>query len=82
VFGSRKSRSRVFTLATVITIVSGVYLIGVSAAAHRDFGAMRDLPAACGWMPLVSAILLIALARYSGPHEIRDTMWAFVDVEA
>ncbi len=82
VFGSRKSLTRVFVLAAVITIMGAIYLIGVTAAAHLDFGVIRELPTACGWMPLVSAIALIALARTSGPYEIRDTLWAFVDVEA
>jgi hypothetical protein len=82
VFGSRKSLPRVFMYATLITIVGFVYLIGVAAMARLNLNVISEPAAACGWMPLVSAIVLIAVARTSGPHEIRDTLWAFVDVDA
>jgi hypothetical protein len=82
VFGSRKSLARVGLLAALIAVVGTVYLMGITAAAHQDFGDISASVIAWGWMPLVSAILLIAFARLSGPQEIRDTLWAFIDVEA
>jgi ATP-dependent Clp protease ATP-binding subunit ClpC len=82
VFGSRKSLARVFMLDALIAVIAMLYVMGVAAVARWDFGIALDAARLSGWMPVLSAIAVLILARMSGPTEIRDTIWALLDISS
>jgi ATP-dependent Clp protease ATP-binding subunit ClpC len=80
VFGSRKSLGRVLILDCLIAGIATLYVMGVAAVARLDIGVALDAARLSGWMPVLSAIAVMILARMSGPTEIRDTIWALLDI--
>jgi hypothetical protein len=81
VFGSRKSMTRALLLDLVIAATMITYILAVAAAAGVG---LTSLTAGNPWIwfAAVFAIMALALARLSGPAEIRDTLWALLDVES
>jgi hypothetical protein len=80
VFGSRKSLARVFMLDALIAVIGMFYVMGVAAMARLEFGIALADPRLSVWMPVLGAIAVMILARMSGPTEIRDTIWALLDI--
>jgi hypothetical protein len=82
VFGSRKSLVRVFMLDALIAGIAMVYVMGVAAVTRLDFGVALDAARSWGWLPLLSALAAMILARMSGPTEIRDAIWALLEISS
>jgi ATP-dependent Clp protease ATP-binding subunit ClpC len=79
-FGSRRSAGRVLLFSAVIAIVAHVYLMGVAVVARSDFRAVLDANRWGGTIGLTAAVVLLAIAYFTGRDTIRDTQWAQLDV--
>jgi ATP-dependent Clp protease ATP-binding subunit ClpC len=80
-FGSRKSLGRVSALDVLIGLLAAFFLFGVAAVTRWDTTAASTALPMCGVVGIFAALAFLALARLSGPSEIRDTHWALLDIE-
>jgi hypothetical protein len=80
-FGSRKSLLRVFMLGVLTTATAAVYLAIITFATRLSFGATLQAAGTIAWMSVAGTIALVSLARLSGSGEIRDTLWALLDIK-
>jgi DNA-binding MarR family transcriptional regulator len=79
-FGSRKSLVRVLSLGVLTTATAAVYLAVITLATHLSLGAAFRAAGTIAWMSVLGTIALATLARLSGSSEIRDTLWALLDI--
>ena len=79
VFGSRKSRLRSASLAMLMGLA--VFLTGVSfvALGNGDVARASDF-IQLGVAGLFTTIFVLTIARQNGPIEIRDAIWACLDI--
>ncbi len=82
VFGSRKSRGIVILWAMLIAFVTMLSGVTFVALAEWDLAAAKQLA-----VPFCAAGLGIAIAAFftalmTGPTQIRDTLWACMDIDA
>ena len=82
VFGQRKSWRRLFVLQTLFGVVVIALGCGFAALAAWDLRQAREILIPSAATGIVAAIGAWVVARSSGPNEIRDAMWARLDVEA
>jgi len=81
VFGSRKSLRQVFLFDVLIALVALGSGLAFVVFAHGDLTMASQQP-----IPLVAAAILVAIvapfsARFNGPAEIRDKLWACLDID-
>ena len=80
VFGSRKSLFHAFMFDMLIALAVTGSIVGLIGVAVWDrTKAMQSLEI-CGIAGLAAAMIWLILARFSGPAEIRDTVWALLDI--
>jgi ATP-dependent Clp protease ATP-binding subunit ClpC len=79
-FGSRRSAARVLGFVLVSGLAAAGFVASVTALAHgllaKPAEMWPSLLVAAGVMPLVSLLA----ARLDGPAEIRDAVWALLDL--
>jgi hypothetical protein len=80
-FGSRKSLVRVFTLGILTTATAAAYLATVTLATRMSVSSVLHATGTIVWMSIAGTIALVTLARLSGTSEIRDTLWALLDLK-
>jgi ATP-dependent Clp protease ATP-binding subunit ClpC len=80
-FGSRKSIARVLVLDILIGLISAVYIMAIAVVSSMDFGAATVAIGLCGLVHVMCSLACIVIAYLSGPTEIRDTIWALLDLE-
>jgi hypothetical protein len=82
VFGSRRSRINAVLWAVVAAIVVLATEIGFIASARAAIVIRADSFSMMCFIAASSAIALLLLARLCGLKEIRDTIWATLDLNA
>ena len=80
VFGSRKSlfHACLFDVLIALAVMGG--FVGITGVAMWDWTKAMQSLAICGIAGLAAAMIWLVLPRFSGPAEIRDTMWAMLDI--
>ena len=81
-FGSRKSLAKVLLLdASIALAVIGSFL-GLIGVAMWDRTKVAESLVFCSVAGVVAGIAWLLIARFSGPAEIRDTLWACLDLDS
>jgi hypothetical protein len=80
VFGSRRSRLRAGSTAALMGLVIFIAGIVYIALGHGDLPSTNDL-IQLGVAGLATSLLAMFLARTDGPVQIRDAVWALLDIE-
>lgn len=82
VFGARRSRLNAVLWTVLAGLVAAVTSIGLLVSAQApDVQVARSL-ATLGLIAIAAAAALLLLAKALGPAEIRDTIWATLDLQA
>jgi hypothetical protein len=82
VFGSRKSVLHTLAFDGLIALIVTGGFAGLIGLATWDGSKAIDSLSICGFAGLAAAMTWLATARFTGPSEIRDTVWAYLDVDS
>ena len=67
-------------LALIVLVVTGGFAGLVCLVTWDGAKAIHAL-SICAFAGLAAAMIWLATARLTGPNEIRDTVWAFLDID-
>ncbi len=81
-FGSRRSLGRVWAWSALLALGGWGFAIALAAAADGDISKPAELWPSIAVAGFAAAACSLLAARYSGPMEIRDAIWALLDVSA
>jgi hypothetical protein len=79
-FGSAQSWRRVGELSLLIGLVGLAFGAGFSALAHQSLNSIDAMGASCAAAAVVLPLFSLVVARWDGPTEIRDSLWALLDL--
>ena len=79
---ARKSIAWVVIFTALTVAVTFFFGVGCIALATWDWERVIDSLYPMGAVALAAAVVEFVLARVRGPFEIRDTMWACLNIDA
>jgi len=81
VFGSRKSIVRALAFDGLIALIVTCGFAGLIGLATWDGTKAIESLSICGFAGLAAAMIWLATALFTGRSEIRDTVWAYLNID-